>query len=126
MRKLTISKVTLFFSLFVGMAMLPNYASARGSISIQLPGISIGVNDRYQQRYYDRRTRSYRYATPGRIQTYRSYSYPSYRSNSYRYPTSRRIYQPSYQSSICPTPGYSEYYYEGHGCYQHKDHYHCD
>lgn len=146
MKNPTIKKAVLCLSLFMATAAIPHLASAAPSVRIQLPSISIGVNDRNNQnRYYDNRYRNNQYRNNRynnnrntqrnsyrSTRTYRSYNKPYIRSynnsynRSYDNQQSRRVYAPSYQSSICPTPGYSQNYYEGHGCYQHKDHYHCE
>lgn len=133
MKHFVIRKVLLTFIAVTSISLLPNIASAKPSVSIHLPGFSIGFNDRhynnrrnknrnyryYNDRYYyDNRTRGYRYKPSTRYR-YRN------RYNDYRR-LRPRIYVPSYQSEICPEPGYSPYYYEDHGCRRHADHYHCD
>ena len=114
----------------ISVSLVPNTASAKSSVHIALPGISIGFNDRYYSNRNNNRYRNNSY----RNNSYRNNSYRnnSYRNNSYRnsnqyyYQPSRRVYKPSYQSAICPEPGYSANYYDGHGCRQHLDHFHCD
>ena len=133
MKKSVIRTMLLTFGIVSSISLIPNVAAAKSSVRIDLPGISIGLNDRYSRNYYNNNRYNKRYRN-NRYQ--RNYS-PRYRSNSYRsnryrrsnqyyYQPSRRIYTPSYQSEICPDAGYSPYYYEDHGCYQHKDHYHCN
>ena len=131
MKQSAIRTLLFAFGVVTSISLIPNVASAKGSLRIDLPGISIGVNDRYSgnsyynNRYsnrYNNRYRSNRYYSP----RYRSTTKTYRRSNQYYYQPSRRVYTPSYQSEYCPEPGYSPYYYEDHGCYQHGDHYHCD
>lgn len=130
MKNLSIVKVLLTVGVFLGISTVPNYAAARTSVHINLPGISIGVadrqyRDRYNHRYHNNYYQRYYYSpAPSRTIKRRTIK-RTYRYNNY-YQPSQRIYTPSYRSEICPEPGYSPYYYQGHGCRQHYDHYHCE
>lgn len=123
MKHFTIRKILLVLGIATSVAVVPTTASAKASVHISLPGISIGLGDRhYQSRYYNNRYRSYQYVPSYRYVPRTTYRY----QNQYYNSPSRRIYTPSYQSAACPEPGYSPNYYAGHGCRQHLDHYHCD
>lgn len=75
-----------------------------------------GYNDYYYSpRHYYPRNSYPRNSYPRRYYSYRKPYRDSYRSSSR-----------TYRSSICPTAGYSPYYYEDSGCYRHKDHFHCN
>lgn len=117
MKKPTISKVALFFSLVISVAMTPNLADARGSVQIAVPGVSISVNNGFStNRYYN--TRTYNYL-------------PSSSLRNRNLPISSRTVVPSYRSSYgssyyCPTPGYSASFIQNRGCYQHGSHFHCN
>ncbi len=122
MKNLTTSTLLLTVGIVTSIGLMPNIASAESSVRIDLPGISIGLNDRHSSDRY-RNNNHQRYYLP----TYRSSTNKTYRnSNQYYYQSNQRTYSPSYQSEICPEPGYSPNYYDGHGCTQHYDHYHCD
>ena len=120
---------------------VPNSASARTSIHVDLPHFSIGFqdnhrgkryrkhqrhhrqHDRYSDRRYDRQydrrsdRRSDRHYDRRSNDYYSGYGYSAPRS---------RHYTPRYDNDYCPTPGYSSRYYRNQGCYAHGDHYHCD
>ena len=129
MKKSAIRNIVFAFGIVMSLSLIPSTVSAKGGVHINLPGISIGVSDRYSRnRHYNRYDNRYRY---NRSRGYYSPSYRSTTRKSYRrsnnyYYQPRRVYTPSYRSNICPDPGYSASYYEGHGCYEHLDHYHCD
>ena len=125
MKNLSIFKVLSVLGFLTAVTATPNYAVARTSVHIDLPGISIGVaNRQYRDRYnyrYKRNNYQRYYYSPAPSRSIKR----TYRNNNY-YQQNRRIYTPSYQSEICPEPGYSPYSYQGHGCRQHYDHYHCE
>jgi len=128
-------------------AVIPNTASARSSIHIDLPSISLSLHDRHGYRNNRRGIRhnfhnnyhSYRNSRQYKRNNYRShrgnyrnhYTNNNYYTNGYSYrgfgfqPRSQ-YNQPSYRGPICPTPGFSTGYDENRGCYAHKDHFHCD
>ena len=139
----------------IGGAMLFAAAPAhagKGSIYIDLPGLSIGYSDHYDSYYHGRKHRHKRHH-----KKYDQYYYDPYYSDRYhdryyrdkyhkkryykdrdyqdRYYQDRHYqdydYRPSRRSyrrsgPICPQPGFSRYSLRGHSCYRHKDHYHCD
>ena len=128
----------LAISLTTAVSAAPTSASAAGRLHIDLPGISIGVNDRnshYDNRRSERRNYNRNYYNNSRnyYNNNRNYNNRSYRPSSRSYNSSnyynvprRQVYQTNNQSNYCPTAGYSEHYYNGHNCYQHKGHYHCN
>ncbi|MBT8115839.1 MAG: hypothetical protein KJP04_10670 [Arenicella sp.] len=135
MTLLSFSKTIATAALLTSMALIPTTASARGSVHIDVPGFSIGFHDRHyygkHHRYRDRHhwrhkrhfKRHYRrdhYWRP-RHRGYGSGYYDrGYRNYGYA-PRSRY-----YGGTLCPTPGYSPYWYGGGNCYAHKGHFHCD
>lgn len=138
-------------SLF-SLATLPSAHASK--LYIETPNFSFGIKD--HDRHYDRRHRndnrynnyranrkhdrhhrrhnkprygydyyygSPRYAYPRKHPRANSRQYYSYRTpyrDQYRY-SSR-----TYRNSICPTAGYSPYYYQDSNCSRHKDHFHCN
>ena len=132
--KFSINPKALLIAISLSTAVsLPSTSAVAGGLHIDLPSISIGVRD--QNPYYNnRRTirRNYNRNYYNNNRNYNNRNYRRYRSsprshsssNYYNVPQ-RQVYRTDNQSSYCPTPGYSEYYYDGHNCYQHKGHYHC-
>lgn len=134
-----IVKSTLWLlGISAGMLLAATPAHARGSVYVDIPGLSIGYYDhgydryRYKHRshhgsrYYDRHDRYYskkyrhydhKYRDRNRGGYYNDYRYNDYYSDPYRYRQS---------NSYCPDPGYSRYRIERSHCYRHKDHYHCE
>lgn len=109
-----------------------------GGISIEGPNvlIDIGKHKRKKRRWRSRQHRHDRYCghdyyhgSRYRDRYYDDYDY--YRSRDYRY--RNRYYNNYYgygdryrdRGRICPTYGYSRYWYSDRECYRHKDHYHC-
>ena len=127
-------KTLTILTMLIAIVAIPNTASARGSLHISLPHLSIGSHGGHHNKHYNRRYNSHHYNNYYRPQ-YRSNSYnqgyATYRNYQPRY-NQRSYYQPRYNqprynnSGYCPTPGYSSNYYDGGGCYSHGDHYHCD
>lgn len=117
-------------------ALTPSTAQARGSVHIDIPGISIGVHDdhryrhkrkyrqrrdHYNSRYRDRRDNYYRERRKSRRDNRRNRY-----SNDYYYGGGNNYYERPRRTQVCPTYGYSRYYVRDRGCYRHKGHYHCD
>ncbi|RBP53459.1 hypothetical protein [Arenicella xantha] len=126
-----LSVASLGLILLVGLT--PTTAMAKGSLHLDLPGISIGVHDDHRKRQHRQHYREKRYQNRhyDRHQS-RKYDRRSYRHDSYRNDYSRQYYYGgrdnqyrSRSSARCPSPGFSEYYYRNRDCYRHKDHFHC-
>ena len=126
----------VFIGLATIMALVPTTASAKGSVHIDIPGISIGYHDNYyrnsyrHKRHYNKHRRHYkkhryynkRYYDHG----YSSRSYRNYDRSydrGYQYRSRTRYYE---RDNYCPDPGYSSRAYRDRSCYSHGDHYHCD
>jgi len=135
-------KFLAILTMMITVIAVPNTASARGSLHIELPHLSLGLHGGHHNKYRNRHHSS-RYNNHRNYNNYYSNQNSHYGSGykTYRYyqPQTRyyqsqprysqpRYNQPSYQnqSGYCPTPGYSSRYYNGGGCYEHGDHYHCD
>jgi hypothetical protein len=141
-------KILALMAMVIATTAVPTSASARASVHLDLPGISIGLHDRHYghyDRHYDRHYKQKRkhYRKHKRYKrhynrhhsdgyyprrSYRSYdSYDGYRSNGYRNDRHRNdgYSRGGYQDNYCPTPGYSSRYHRNRGCYSHGDHYHC-
>lgn len=138
----------VFFGLAISAALVPPTASAKGSIHLDIPGISIGYHTNhyrngyrqkrhynnhhrynprynyYNKRYYNRNYRNQDYGYSGRNYRNNDRSYYGRGYNDHRY--SNRSRNRNYQrNDYCPDPGYSEYAYRDQSCYSHGDHYHC-
>ena len=134
------------FGLISTIALVTNTASARGSVHVDLPGLSIGYQDNhyrpgrahkrahkraYKRRHhrshrghnyrgYYNRHNDYNYRDYGRSQNGYGYYDQGYRS--YDYKSRGRNYN---RGNYCPTAGYSEYGYRNRNCSRHEDHFHC-
>lgn len=110
--------------------LVPGTAAAKGSVHIDIPGLSIGVHDdhyRHHRKHYrgDRHHKKRHYRKRHRQSYYYDpYYYDPYYSNQYDYRSGRRDYRSRY-APRCPTAGFSEYYLRNRDCYRHKDHFHC-
>jgi len=121
------------FGLVALLALVPGTAMARGSLYIDIPGVSIGVHDDHGKRYHRKRKykRSYNnYYNQDRRYERKRDRRRNYRNNyneSYYYDGGRRNYNDRSQRrvEICPQVGYSPYYLRDSGCNSHKDHFHC-
>jgi len=108
MKKSVIRTMLLTIGIVSSISLIPNTASAKSSVRIDLPSISIGLNDRYSRNYYNNNRYNKRY----RNNSYKRYDSPRSRSNTYRrsnqyyYQPNRRVYKPSYQPEYCPESGY--------------------
>ena len=139
---LNIRSALVFFGLATSMALVPTTASAKGSVHIDIPGISIGYSDNHygknyrQKRHYNnhrRHNRKHNYYNKRHYnQSYSGYGYSdrSYRNNDRGYSDRRynnqsrtRYYE---RDNYCPDPGYSTRAYRDQSCYSHGDHYHCN
>ena len=135
---LNIRSALVLFGLATSMAIVPTTASAKGSVHIDIPGISIGYYDNHyrksyrQKRHYNNHRRHNRYYN-------KRYYNDSYRGNGYskrNYRSNDRGYDRSYndrprsrsynRGNYCPIAGYSVNAYRDQSCYSHGDHYHCD
>ena len=119
-------KFLAILTMMIAITAVPNTASARGSLHIELPHLSLGFHgghhNKYRKRHYNNHRNYNNYYSNNN--SYYGSGYKSYQ----HYQPQPRYYQPSYQNQngYCPTPGYSSTYYNGGGCYEHGDHYHCD
>ena len=131
-------------SVVILLALTPGTAMAKGSIHIDIPGLSIGVHDGYRGKhkhrkhkryyrdnyYYEDHYRSNRYdRRRDRRERKRDYYYNNRYDNNYYYGSrkSKRYYNYSEPRRVqrCPNAGYSRYYLKNRGCSSHNDHFHC-
>lgn len=131
------------FGLITTVALVPSTASAKGSVHLDLPGLSIGYHDnhyrhgryhkrkhyrkRHHRRHHYRGHRDRHYYNRHRDYGYRDYGYSHrgyrYYDHGYYYKPRKRHYN---RGNYCPTAGYSEYAYDNRNCYRHDGHFHCD
>ncbi|MFQ3245557.1 MAG: hypothetical protein ACJAYF_000222 [Arenicella sp.] len=144
--KLSAKHLFATLGMFTVIVVTPTSAFARGSVHLDIPGLSIGVhddyrsdrrhrkhqrkhhrkhynthrsrhNDHYDKRHYKNRRHNDNYYSSGR---YNNQRYDR-RDNNYR---NDQYYNDRRRVEICPIDGYSRYYQQGRNGYQHKDHYH--
>ena len=135
------------------MVVTPTSASAKGSIHLDLPSISIGLyddhrshkryrrhqNKHYRSRYndhYDNRRYERRHHRRDRNRYYNSHQYnhnyySSGRHDNRRYDRRNNSYRNDsyrnrgYQGALCQIDGLSRHSDRGRNCYPHKGHFHC-
>ncbi|NNC99596.1 MAG: hypothetical protein HKN85_05395 [Gammaproteobacteria bacterium] len=130
-RKTHTIKWAALLSMLVAITALPNTASARGSIHLDLPHFSIGIHDDHRgyrkHKYRDRKRRHYRsHRSYRKHRYYNNNRYYSDRYYNYRYYQPRARYYPPYSDNYCPSSNYSDRYYGNRDCLPHGDHYHCE
>lgn len=147
-KKLSKPLISLFGALLM-IALTPSAAYAGGSgITLNLPGLTIGVHDRdrkrYRQRHHYRHHNDYYYESRNRrnkrFYNQRHYNDRHYNKRGNRYYNTRRYndhyyyggrgnndrrYYNSRRSDVCPINGYSRNYNRSRNCYKHKGHFHC-
>lgn len=143
--KLSTKHLFATLSLLTALTLAPTSAFAKGSVHVDIPGLSIGVHDnhrsytrhRNEKRHYregrdhyysdrrykrDRQYYNNRHYNDRRSQSKRRYNDNNYYSGS-RY--NNRYRNDGYRVEVCPIDGYSRYYDRSSNCYEHKGHYHC-
>ena len=105
MKFLSLRKALVPFGILTCVALAPTSASAKGSVHINVPGISIGFYDGHHRHYKKKYRHRHRYRHHHNNYYYYDYR-PSYGYGYRLYDRGYRYYRPSYRRPYCPIRGY--------------------